>query len=405
MTRTQVLVAAAAVCTLSAVPAHAQRRPAAPAHRPAAAAASASAEAGQPAVIRMGQTLQGTLSDADPRMTERGRFRVYRFNGQRGQKVIATLRSADFDAYLTVARMVSGITDAIATDDDRGGGEKNTDARVRVTLPQDGAYLIVAQALQEDGVGGYTLSLTPAPVPTTAASRPISIGQSVSGRLDETDAVLDDDDTYYDTWTFSARKGQRLAIEMKADTGTIDPYLQFGQMEGGQWKSIRNDDDGGDGLNSRMVVTVPDDGQFVIRANEVGEKTGAYTLSVTERPQAATTATPHPIEPNSEVQGNLTDEDPSIEDGSYYNYWTYEGHAGERVRITMTSDDFDTFVALGTLDGATFTELASNDDGEGSGTNSTLEFTLPNNGHYVIRANSLSAGQTGAYKLKIEPQH
>jgi hypothetical protein len=128
MTRTQCLAVAAAVCTLVAAPGHAQRRPA-----PRGRAAAPAAEAGtQPGVIRLGQTVTAQLADGDPKMSEKGRFRVYRFTGQKGQKLIATMRSNDFDAFLTVARTVSGITDAIATDDDRGGGEKNTDARVRV---------------------------------------------------------------------------------------------------------------------------------------------------------------------------------------------------------------------------------------------------------------------------------
>src|SRR5690349_22411888 len=129
MTRMQYAVAAAAAWALLATPSHAQRRPAA---RPPAAPATAT-----PTLIRVGQTVTGTLTERDPRMTEKGRFRVYRFEGRKGQRLIATLRSNDFDAFLTVARSVSGITDAMATDDDRGGGEKNTDARVRFTVPDD----------------------------------------------------------------------------------------------------------------------------------------------------------------------------------------------------------------------------------------------------------------------------
>src|SRR4029079_11792310 len=120
--------------------------------------------------------------------------------GRKGQKLVVTMRSGAFDAYLTIARMVAGITDAMATDDDRGGGEKNTDARIRFTVPDDGPYLIVAQSLTEDGAGAYSLTLDNAPATTTGAPRPIAIGQTVTGQLAETDAILEDDDTYYDTW-------------------------------------------------------------------------------------------------------------------------------------------------------------------------------------------------------------
>jgi len=388
----QYAAAAAAAWALLATPSHAQRRPAA---RPPAAAAATT-----PGVIRVGQTVTGTLTARDPRTTEKGRFRVYRFDGRKGQRLIATLRSTDFDAFLTVARSVSGITDAIATDDDRGGGEKNTDARVRFTVPDDGTYLLVAQSLSEEGVGAYTVSLAAAPAAVTAAPRPITVGQTVSGRLDETDAVLEEDDTFYDTWLFTGRKGQRVQIEMKADS--LDAFLSVGRMEGTEFNSVKTDDDGGEGTNSRMTLVLPDDGQYVIRANEVGTKTGAYTLSLTERQPGPATATPHPIEPNQEVTGTLDDEDPSGEDGSFYDYWTYQGRAGEHLRITMTSEAFDAFVSIGTVDGNSYNELAANDDDPANGTNSLLEFTLPNDGVYVIRAKALSGESTGGYKLKVE---
>ena len=387
----QYAAAAAAAWALLATPSHAQRRPAA--NRPPAAAAQT------PALIRVGQTVTGSLGERDPRTTEKGRFRVYRFVGRKGQRLIATMRSNDFDAFLTIARSVSGITDAIATDDDRGGGEKNTDARVRFTVPDDGSYLIVAQSLAEDGAGAYTLSLAAAPAAVTTAARPITLGQTVSGSLDETDAVLEDDDTFYDTWLFNGRRGQRVQIEMKADS--FDAFLSVGKMEGTEFNSIRTDDDGGDGTNSKMTITLPDNGQYVIRANEVGTKTGAYTLSITERQAGPTTATPHPIEPNQEVTGTLSDEDPSGEDNSFYDYWTYQGHAGEHLKITMSSDAFDTFVSIGTADGSSYNELAGNDDGP-EGTNSVLEFTLPNDGVYTIRAKALSGENEGEYKLKVE---
>jgi hypothetical protein len=386
----QYAAAAAAAWALLATPSHAQRRP-------AAAAPSASA-AQTPGLIRVGQTVTGSLGARDPRTTERGRFRVYRFTARKGQRLVVTMRSADFDTYLTVARMVGGITDALATDDDHGGGEKNLDARVRFSVPDDGSYLIVAQSANEDGAGAYTLSLAAAP--PAPAPRPIALGQTVSGSLEEADEVLEDDDTFYDNWVFSGRRGQRVQIEMKADS--LDAYLNVGRMEGAEFNSIHTDDDGGEGTNSRMTITLPDDGQYVIRANEVGRKTGAYTLSLTERQPGPTTATPRPIEPNQEVTGTLSDDDPSGEDGSFYDYWTYQGRAGERLRITMNSEAFDTFVSIGSADGSSYNELAGNDDGTDGTTNSLLEFTLPNDGVYTIRAKALSGESTGEYRLKVE---
>lgn len=374
-------VAAAACAVLAAMPAHAQR-----------------AGTAQQRTIRVGQTVNATLAQADPRMSERGRFQVYSFTARKGQRVVATMRSKDFDAYLTVARMVSGITDALETDDDRGG---ETDARVRFEVPDDGTYLLVAQSLSEDGTGAYTLALEAAPEPTTAAPRPIRVGQSVSGRLTDTDALLDDD-SWYDTWTLTATKGQRLQIEMSADS--FDTFLHFGKMENGEFQSSTTDDDGAGGTNSRVRVTIPEDGEYVIRANSVkAGESGAYTLAVTERQPAPTTATARAIEPNTEVTGTLDDNDPVTEDGSFYDYWTYQGRSGERLKITMSSEEFDTYVSVGTVQNGAFNEISSNDDGS-EGTNSELEVTLPSSGTFTIRAKALSGENSGEYKLKVEPQ-
>ena len=376
----QCVAAAAAACAvLAALPAHAQR-------------------SAPPRQIRVGQTVNGTLAENDPNTTEKGRFHVYNFTARKGQRLVATMRSKDFDAYLTIARTISGITDALATDDDRGG---DTDARVRFEVPDDGNYMIVAQSLSEDGKGAYTLSLEAAAQPTTAAPRPIRVGQSVSGRLADTDALLDDD-SYYDTWTISATHGQRLQIEMQADS--FDTFLHFGKMEDGEFKSLQTDDDGGGGTNSRIRATIAEDGEYVIRANSVhAGETGPYTLAVTQREAGPTTATPREIEPNTDVTGNLDDSDPTGEDGSYYDYWTYHGRSGERLKITMSSEDFDTYVSIGTVQGGTFNEISSNDDGP-EGTNSLLEVTLPSTGTFTIRAKALSGENEGEYHLKVEPQ-
>lgn len=364
----------------------------------AAALAGAAAPAAAQDAIRVGQTVNGSLAQSDPALTERGRFKVYRFDARKGQRLVATLRSGAFDAYLTVARSVGGLTDAIKTDDDRGGG---TDARVRFTAPEDGQYLLVAQSLAEEGMGGFTLELQNAPAPTTGQAREIRVGQTLTGSLAESDAVLDDDDSFYDTYTISARQGQRLLIEMKSDS--FDTYLAFGKLENGEFNAAQTDDDGGEGTNSRLRVTMDGPGEYVIRANSLGAGlTGPYSLSVAERPASPASATPRPVSAGQEVSGALEESDAVMEEESFYDYWTYRGSANERIRVTMRSEDFDTFVAVGTLSGATFTELASNDDGGEDGTNSQVEVTLPSNGTFVIRTNALSGGSTGAYTLRVE---
>jgi hypothetical protein len=351
------------------------------------------------APIQVGQSVNGTLDEGDPTVFGRGRFRVYRFEGTRGQRVLASMESSDFDTYLIVGRMVGPLMDELRSNDDSGEG---TDSRVRVTLPQNGTYLVVAQSYSEDGTGGFTVDLQAAPEPTTGQSRPVTMGQQATGELTETDNVEDESDRIYDAYTFTGRTGQRIVAEM--ESADFDTYLNLGRMENGEFVSIATDDDGGEeGTNSRLAQVLEEDGQYVIRASSYGSEGGAYTLTVTER-IARAPAAPRPLNAGQEVSSALDEEDAVLEtDGSFYELWSYQGHAGEQLRIRMNSDDFDTYVAIGQMEGGCgdFEEIATMDDG-GEGTNTLLEVTLPEDGTYVIRANSFSAEQTGDYTLVVE---
>lgn len=371
------------------------RRGAAAALLLAGAAAPAMAQANFPA-IRTGQTVSGTLADNDPTPAERGRFKVYRFEGQAGHPYVITMRSKSFDAYVRVARNMGGITDVIKEDDDRGGG---TDARVRFTPKDAGTYLIVAQSLEEDGMGTFDLQLADAPATTTAAVRPLRIGETVRGALAETDAVLEEDETFYDSYTIQGRPGQRLQVEMSSDS--FDTYLNLGRMEGGEFVSKSTDDDGaGEGTNSRMRVTLDESGEYILRANSMGVGTGPYTLTITERPEPRP-GTAQALRVGADVSGSLADGDAETDEGALYDLWSYRGAAGEALTITLAAQSFDTMVAIGQMANGKFQELSSNDDGP-DGTNSRLEVTLPVAGEYLIRAGSLSAGGLGAYQLRVD---
>ena len=354
---------------------------------------------GQFASIERGQTVSGTLSAVDPVPSTRGPFKVYRFSARAGERLTAVMRSSEFDSYLRLGREVGGITDELDADDD-GGGE--TDARVRFTVPEDGAYLLIAQALEEDGSGDFTLLLEPTAAPTTADPRPIRLGQTVSEALAETDAVQEDDDTYYDTWTVDARAGQRLVVVM--ESGAFDAFLTLGRTEpGGEFESLASNDDGdqdGDSTNARMRVRIPEDGVYQIRANSVGASTGPYRLTVFEGPAPAAVATQRPITAGEEIESRLDEGDAALDDDSYYEYWIFSARAGERLTIRMASEDFDTIVSFGRLVNATFDEIEANDDGP-DGTNSQLDVAVTRDGDYAIRAGVFGAGVVGTYSLSV----
>ncbi len=84
--------------------------------------------------------------------------------------------------------------------------------------------------------------------------------------------------------------------------------------------------------------------------------------------------------------------------GRYYDEWTYSAAVGQRVVITMDSEDVDAYLVVLRDDG---TEVASDDDG-GGGLSARVEFEAPATGRYTILAASLLSGITGRYTIQVE---
>jgi hypothetical protein len=102
------------------------------------------------------------------------------------------------------------------------------------------------------------------------------------------------------------------------------------------------------------------------------------------------------------VTGQLTTSSRTAEDDSYYDLYTYTGRRGEHVRVTMRSSDFDAYLAFGRVErSGDFDSMETDDDGAG-GTDAQVEVTLPEDGTFAIRANTLAPGSVGRYTLQVE---
>jgi hypothetical protein len=373
-----------------------------------ALAAAVPAQAQRTTGLRVGQSAQGRLSDNDPAMFQRGRFKVYQFRAQPGVRYVATLRSPDFDAYLTLARTTAGITDYMMTDDD--GGSEN-DARLRFEVPSAGNYLLIAQSLPEDGTGAYTLALD-----TTSTRLPqprdVRVGEVIRGELTDDDADFvetagGDDGSelsgYYDLYRFEATAGQRLRIRMALEE--FAPAVAVGTLVDGAFTPLAQSEvaaaDTGAATIGTINFRVPEDGEYYVRAGAYGEVTGEYSLTILPRaatPQPRAT----PVRRGQTVTGALRPDDPQLEDGRRYDAYSYTGRAGERIRISLTSDAFDAVLVLGRVVDGEFQELETNDDADdGPGTNALIVIELPEDGRYVIQATSFRAGTQGAYRLTV----
>jgi hypothetical protein len=104
-----------------------------------------------------------------------------------------------------------------------------------------------------------------------------------------------------------------------------------------------------------------------------------------------------PIECDSMVDGDIETTDCSLDDGTYADFWTFDGTAGTEVTIDLESDDFDTFLFL--LDPVP--DVVATDDDGGTGTNSRLVYSLGTSGEWTIVANNFAPGALGAYTLTM----
>ncbi len=100
-----------------------------------------------------------------------------------------------------------------------------------------------------------------------------------------------------------------------------------------------------------------------------------------------------------EQTGTLAEGDATLDDGSLYDEYFFQGEAGQIVKITLDSTAFDTYLILEDASGE---RIAVNDDGS-NGSNAEIVIQLPKAGQYRVLANAYSETGRGAYRLTITP--
>jgi len=350
----------------------------------------------RPTAIRIGSPVQGALASGDPEADDdTGRYDAYVFRARANERFAISLDAQEgdgqedaFDPVVRVGRMERNAFVELAMNDDAASGGLNS--YLIFTAPSAGDYVIRAAALGATDDGAYTLTLAEAPPPLAAT--PIAIGASVEGELSESDGI-NDGGARADAYSFTAAAGQRIEATLNAEA--FDAYLELFDASG---ESLDQDDDGGEeGTNSRLVHTLGAAGDYTLQVRSIGDaSTGAYTLALAE---AAPEPEPSALPFAEVVQGEIKTTAARDDDGRGYDAWTFSGTEGNRVQVVMRSGDFDTFLQIGRA--GAFDALASDDDGLGEGTDSRLNYILPETGQYVLRASPLGSDGKGLYSLEL----
>jgi hypothetical protein len=122
-------------------------------------------------------------------------------------------------------------------------------------------------------------------------------------------------------------------------------------------------------------------------------------VTVTDEEDQSAGPMERPAEIDRSTSGTLEPGDRVLDaDNSLYDEHTFVAGAGYTITVDMESAAFDTFLHLRGPDGR---DLQQNDDVAEGNLSSRIVMVAPTTGQYTVLANSLEAGMTGPYTLRI----
>lgn len=220
-------------------------------------------------------TGQIQIGDArDPVRNHPGK--VHEVNLKKNVTYQIDMTSNDLDSFL---RLVDPAGTEVVRDEDSGGVPH---ARIRYVPKTDGAFKIFATTFN-GGVGTYKLVCkTDGPIPPKAGG--LALGAPAAGKPAATTNQLQPGDRPdprrnhpSKVFTVELTKGKTYVIDM---TAGFDTYLRLESPTG---QNLAEDDDGGEGLNSRLRFECTEDGTYRIVATSFSGGTGQFNLSVAEQ--------------------------------------------------------------------------------------------------------------------------
>lgn len=344
----------------------------------------------------------GELTDSDSTGAEEHRYDDHTLQLVAGQRYRISVDSSAFDPVARLYRQ--GSTDAVAENDDGDG----FNSRITFTPTESGPYTLRVLAFSAEGRGAYTAGLAQLPALPPAQTVP----WRGSGRIDNSDpsetmptpAEVEGpaaSPVHYDEHVLQLEAGQRYVI--RVNSSAFDPVARL--YRDGEMGPVAQNDDGDDGINSRISFRPETSGTYILRvAPLASDGTGAYTASAERAPPL-----PAPLTAFSRQQtmvwkvytGALTNSDGESTSGARVDDYLVSFAAGQERFIALDAPDFDAVVQVIAVDSRDTEEtLAANDDG-GNSLNSILRFKAETAGNYIVRVTALGADGRGGYTLRV----
>lgn len=339
--------------------------------------------------------ISGSWSSSDCRAPWRRASYLDRYRLHISQNALVTI---DLTSRVDTWLRLVGTDGRVIGDNDDVNYPSNRNSQISRVL-RSGTYYVEASTFYSQDTGTYELRVRAGGTSSIRGRCEITgllrlAGASTRGTGEWTSSDCRSDWTgrvHSDRWRLEVARGAWVTIDLTSGTDT------FLTLFGEDGRLIEDDDDGGQGYDSRISRQL-DAGVYYIEASTYrAEVRDTYEIRVS----VAAECTPNDIQaiqvPSVRSDFLASDDCRAPEDlDDYADIYRFELSAESRVTIDLTSDAFDTYLRL--LDYRA--DEITHDDDSGSGRDSQITETL-RAGVYQIVATSYWAGATGAYELRI----
>lgn len=303
--------------------------------------------------------------------------------------------SVDSSALDTVARLFRPGSDQPVAENDDGEG---LNPRLNYTPTESGDYTLRVLGFAAEGRGAYTASV--ATLPPLQPGVPVP--WSTRGRIENSDPTASADSSHYDEYTLHLEAGRRYIL--KVESSDFDPMARL--YAAGEDNVLAENDDGGDGLNSRISFRPETTGDYTLRVLPLAnDGHGSYRASAELAPPL-----PPPLTQFQRMsamvfrvyEGALTTGDGEGPNGAHVDDYVVHFDRNQERLIMLDSPEggFDTVVQILAADNRDGEPLASNDDSGGT-LNSLLQFKAETAGDYIVRVTAYAADGRGRYRLRV----
>lgn len=314
--------------------------------------------------LAVGDSIRGELSSTSPLNLKDGSRYQHLTVEAAGPGIVLLTLDSPFSGGLTVLDADNALLARTP-----GAEESGAATQIGFRAPAQGTYTLIVSGEDHRAFGPFTVSAQPVDLESTGG---LSGTGELRGWLDGATA----------THTLEVGEAALYTIALSSDSFDTTLAIQGNGVS-------REDDDGGDGTNSR-IETMLSPGTYTLRVRAFGGEggNGLYHLEVSSRPapDMGDMVNEGPIALDQTVTGWLAPGAP--------NTYTLQVDSAGTHTLEVRSDDFDTVIEL---EGQ---GLALEDDDGAGGTDSRLQAELPA-GTYQVSVRAFGSDGTGTYSLSV----